>query len=170
MDMSSDAALNSQDTLSLSGGSIMESSGLYKLDGSDWVDKYSSYHSSDGKIWAAVYAYMDQPSTYEYSVKGGVCSCGSVVALESVEATDVTNILLGGFAYNQKDYAAVQVWSLDDSEIDAINYRNDLLPATKRSERPKNSMPRARTWAQRPGLTEEIKIELISKLISFSKL
>lgn len=107
MMLGKDDAFSAQDTISFGSGITTESSGIYKLSGTGPVNEYHEWTTTDGRR-AAVYAYMDKPASYDYSVKGGICSCGSLVALESVKVDNANNILFGGFAYNQKDYAAVQ--------------------------------------------------------------
>jgi len=160
MDLGTGAQINSQDTLSLSGGLSLESSGLYKLDGSDWIDRYSAYKRADGKIWAAVYAYMDQPTTYEYSAKGGVCGCGSIVALESIKAENANNILYGGFAYNEKDYAAVQV----AGSADKIVYSNLVGGTSKKAVASQDfsgegANLRVFSWAERGNFVNELSAD-----------
>jgi hypothetical protein len=116
MMLGKDDAFSAQDTISFGGGIMAESSGIYALNGAGWANKYSEWTTTDGRK-AAVYAYMDKPASYEYSVRGGICSCGSLVALESIKADGANNILFGGFAYNQKDYAAVQTVGSADKII-----------------------------------------------------
>lgn len=116
MALGKDDTFSAQDTISFSDGIFSESSGRYKLNGAGWANKYHEWKTADGRK-AAVYAYMDKPASYDYSSRGGICSCGSLVGLESIKADNANNILFGGFAYNKKDYAAVQTVGSADNII-----------------------------------------------------
>jgi len=67
------------------------------LAGTGGLNEYNFWDA--GERMAAVYAYMDDPTSYTYSFNGGICSCGSLVALESVNAKNAENLLFGGFGH-----------------------------------------------------------------------
>jgi len=127
MDLGIDSSFNSAETLS---GNTLSGELEADTDEADWVNQFHSATSTDGRATVATYAYMSTPGTWSYKYDNSNTRTSATI-WETVEATDATNVLFGGFAYNQKDYAAVQVWSWDDSVVGAINYRNDLFASNK---------------------------------------
>lgn len=117
----------SQDTLSFGSGVSMDSSGTVSLESEDGSVK--EYHDVvSGKLYAATYAYMDEPGSYSYSYSKSA-SASAVKMSEKLTATDATHLLYGGFAYNDKNYAAVQVWG----DAGSVNYQNSLSATDSRA-------------------------------------
>lgn len=159
MNLGKEDAISAERTLSFDGSASIASSGSLQLAGAGWQNEYSSW-TADGRM-AAVYAFMDDPTSYTYSVNGGVCSCGSLVALESVTAKNAENLLFGGFAYNKNDYAAVQI----KGRADRISYSN-LVGATLSKAVASQSFSadgadlNSWSWAERGDHSNEIQSEM----------
>lgn len=120
MSLQSSDSFTSQETLSFDSGVSMESTGKVGMESEDgWLNQYHDVAS--GNLYAATYAYMDNPGSYTYDYSKSA-SASAVKVSEKLTATDAANLLYGGFAYNQNDYAGVQTIGAADS----INYKNDL--------------------------------------------
>jgi hypothetical protein len=159
MNLGKEDAISAEKTLSFDGSASIASSGSLQLAGTGGINEYHSWTTADGRK-AAVYAFMDDPTSYTYSFNGGVCSCGSLVALESVNAKNAENLLFGGFAYNKNDYAAVQI----KGRADKIGYSN-LVGATVSKAVASQSFSvegadlNSWSWAERGDHSNEIQSE-----------
>jgi hypothetical protein len=156
MNLGKEDAISAEKTLSFDGDASIASSGSLQLASAGWQNEYASWKADERM--AATYAFMNKPSSYTYSSNGGVCSCGSLVALESVTATNAENLLFGGFAYNKNDYAAVQI----KGRADKISYSN-LVGATLSKAVASQSFSadgvdlKSWSWAERGDHSNEIQ-------------
>lgn len=124
MSLQSSDSFTSQETLSFGSGVSMESSGKVSAESEGaWENQY--WDATSGNLYAATYAYMDKPGSYTYDKTFGA-SASAVKVSENVMATAAEgtplNLFYGGFAFNDKSYAAVQTWGY----VDSINYQNSL--------------------------------------------
>ncbi|MHB8118476.1 MAG: hypothetical protein ACYDHX_07120 [Methanothrix sp.] len=148
-------SINVQNSLSANG---LASFGAISGDGD--VEQYFEWISTDGHAKAAAYAYMADSDSYTYDFTG---SRGRSFATANLKftATEAENFLLGGFAYNPRDYAGTFV---SGNEADYINYKNSLYASTSKVTATQNFYGtgfedlEAFTWAERGYIGDEYKV------------
>jgi len=125
MSAGSEDFVSSIQTLSIQPGSSSLSGTLTgSLSSGSWANQY--HQADSGPYHVATYAYMDQPDSFTYSFNPVTTSSSASIS-ESLTATNARNLTYGGFAYNSKDYAAVQLMG----EADSISYFNNLYAGSK---------------------------------------
>jgi len=136
---------------------------------------FNSWSSSDKKCVAYAYAYLNPNVVYTYSF-GGKSSSTTATATMELKAFPLNDggaspdyFMLGGFAYNTKDYAATYVNGLLTENTAAtgnnggeITYKNSLfaspakVSATETFSGKNLEQLRAETWAERGNLANEV--------------
>jgi hypothetical protein len=150
--------VNVQNTLSQNG---LSGSGMASTTGSGSLEQYYEWVSTNGLAKAAAFAYMDNSNSYTYEFTG---SSGSTWARANLKfsATDAENYLLGGFAYNARDYAGAL---LSGDWADSIKYSNSLyasstgVSATQSFSGTDFQELEATTWAERGYIDYEFTDE-----------
>jgi len=121
------------------------------------VSQYYEWISTNGLAKAASFAYMKDSDYYKYQFTG---SRGSTYATANLKfsATNADQFLLGGFAYNARDYAGAL---LSGDWADSIKYSNSLyasgskVSATQSFSGTDFEDLEAYTWAERGNLDDE---------------
>jgi len=155
----------------------MDNSGAAKMGVGVGGNIYNKWVSGDQKQTAYTYAYLDANVIYSYSFSGASTSSTATASME-VTALPITGaaaqanyFLMGGFAFNSKDYAATLVKGrLTDNTAVApivnnggsITYKNSLfasaskVTATETFYGKNLEQLRAETWAERGNLASEV--------------
>jgi hypothetical protein len=145
---------NSLSQNGLAGSGMIES-------GTGGVEEYYEWVSTDGLAKAAAYAYMDDSLSFNYAFSGGRSATTAWASL-GFSATDADQFLLGGFAYNPRDYAGTFV---SGDWADSINYRNNLYASSSKVSATQTFYGtdfeelEAYTWAERGYIGDEFKDE-----------
>lgn len=136
------------------------SGSIESLAGGD-VSQYYEWISTNGLAKAAAFAYMQDSDYYKYQFTG---TSGSTYAAANLKfsATNADQFLLGGFAYNTRDYAGAL---LSGDWADSIKYSNSLyasgskVSATQSFSGTDFEDLEAYTWAERGNLDDEFTEE-----------
>jgi len=152
------------ETNSVSSQSASTSGGVTTDYGAGAVSKYFERTSNDGTATAAVYAYLSDSGKYSYSMTGTAGASSASANLKFTAGTNddtgvrVGNFLLGGFAYNEEDYAGTY---FTGRAADSLTYSNSVsassskVSATETFYGKKIEDAMALTWAERGQLDSE---------------
>jgi len=152
-------AINVQNILS---GDLMASAGDLIGSGDGPLEQYFEWTSWDGKEKAAAYVYLGESSGYDYAFSGtsGKNSATAKLTLSAEEVED--GLLVGGFAYNPKDYAGVATWG---EGADTFEYKNALSATTSKVSATQTFYGtdlediHVATWAERGNMDAEAQDE-----------
>lgn len=121
MALGPDSGFQSSQALSVSGSAVMVSTTELSGGPGEWVNQY--HQADSGSYHASAYAYMDPTKVTQFTYSCNPSTTQSSASIKQhVNAGNARDLVYGGYAYNQKDYAAVQV----SGEADLIDYYNEL--------------------------------------------
>jgi len=136
--------------------------------GAGAVSKYFERTSNDGKSTAASYAFLSGSGKYKYTFTGTAGANSASTSLDFAAGTDtatatrVGNFLLGGFAYNEKDYAGTYALGRAADEIaykNTVSASSSKVSATEKFSGKNLEDVTAMTWAERGQLSAEVLTE-----------
>jgi len=161
---SSTQGVGISETNTVSPQSISTSGGVTTDYGAGAFAKYFERTSNDGTATAAVYAYLSDSGKYSYSMTGTAGTSSATASMKFTAGTNddtgvrVGNFLLGGFAYNEDDYAGTY---FTGRAADSLTYTNSVSASSSKVSATETFYGKdiedaaAMTWAERGQLDSE---------------